>query len=248
MTERNRQHSRFPESQSPMSPGSICIEFVCDVICPWSVVGLEALQKAVETARATADASVALHLRPLILNQHLLPRSASSVPVTASRNRLSGSYAGRNYLRQRGLEAGFSFNFFDHICNTLDAHRLLCWATQQDAVQPWHLLRALQHAHFTDGDNITSTPVLLRQVEAAGLDPQRAAGILRSDQFAAEVNAQDQRARGLGIRSTPSIIFNDRQVISGTRSVAQYLLALRRPRGQTEPPDQTGDDQRACAS
>lgn len=231
-----------------MSPGSIRIEFVCDVICPWSVVSLEALQKAVETARATADANVALHLRPLILNRHLLPRSASSVPVMASRNRLSGSYVGRNYLRQRGLEAGFSFNFFDHICNTLDAHRLLCWAAQRDAAQPWNLLRALQRAHFTDGDNIASAPVLLRHVEAVGLDLRPATAILLSDEFVAEVNTEDRRMRDLGIRSTPSIIFNDRQVISGTRSVEQYLLALRRPRSQTEPPDLTGDDQRACAS
>ena len=68
--------------------------------------------------------------------------------------------------------------------------------------------------------------VLLAATESAGLDRERAIGILAGDEFAAEVREREVFYQQVGVNSVPTMVINDRYVISGSRPVEQLEQAL----------------------
>src|SRR5579872_1423784 len=103
------------------------IDFVSDVSCPWCVIGLKSLERALGSleGRVAAD----LHFQPFELNPQMGPEGQDigehisqkygSSPADLERS--------RENIRARGAELGFDFNMQKRgrIYNTFDAHRLL---------------------------------------------------------------------------------------------------------------------------
>jgi predicted DsbA family dithiol-disulfide isomerase len=69
--------------------------------------------------------------------------------------------------------------------------------------------------------------VLLAAVESVGLDRARAAAILGSDEYAAEVRERERMYLDAGIHSVPAVIINDRHLISGGQPAQVFAQALR---------------------
>jgi len=113
------------------------------------------------------------------------------------------------------------------IWNSFNAHRLLHWASLEDAAKQVALKKALLAAYQGRGESPESPEVLLAAVAEAGLDGVRARDILDSDAFAAEVRAQEQFYQNAGIHSVPAVIINDRHLISGGQPAAVFEQALR---------------------
>lgn len=206
------------------------IDFVSDVSCPWCAVGLGALEQALANVGNALD--VELHFQPFELNPHMPPGGQD---ITEHLTQKYGStpeqqLAIREAIRQRGAEVGFTFRpqGRDRIYNTFNAHRLLHWADVegQPGQQP-ALKKALLKAYFTDGQSPESHDVLLQAVADAGLDLARAREVLASDEFTAEVRAEQQLFLNAGIHSVPAVIFNRQHLISGGQSVAVFEDALR---------------------
>ena len=72
---------------------------------------------------------------------------------------------------------------------------------------------ALLTAYHARAENPGDRDVLLRAVEEAGLDVERAAEILDADDYGAEVRERERHWQQLGILSVPAVI-----VDAGTRS------------------------------
>ena len=60
-----------------------------------------------------------------------------------------------------------------------------------------------------------------------GLDATRAAAILASDEFTAEVREREQFWQQAGIHSVPAIVINQKHLISGGQPVEVFENALR---------------------
>ena len=211
-----------------MTP-SLKIDFVSDISCPWCAIGLGALEQALEKLQGEVTAE--LHFQPFELNpqmpsggqdigEHLAQKYGSTAEQQAQI---------RDTIRQRGADVGFSFNPSGRgrIWNTFDAHRLLHWAGAQHAALQPALKKALLAACHTRGEAMESHEVLLSAVQQAGLDVKRAARILESDEFAAEVREQEAFYTNAGIHSVPAVIINDRHLISGGQPAAVFEQALR---------------------
>ncbi|HSB95867.1 MAG TPA: DsbA family oxidoreductase, partial [Spongiibacteraceae bacterium] len=112
------------------------------------------------------------------------------------------------------------------IYNTFDAHRLLYWANSTGRQQQLKL--ALFRANFTDCANIADPEVLVAAAQNAGLDGQEAREILATGRYAEEVHAAEQLWLSRGITSVPSIIINDKWLISGGQPVEVFEQTLRR--------------------
>jgi predicted DsbA family dithiol-disulfide isomerase len=122
---------------------------------------------------------------------------------------------------------GFVFNRRDRVYNTFDAHRLLHWAGLEGGDRQRALKHALLRAYFTDGLDVSSGEVLVRVAGDVGLDATRANEILASDQFAAEVRAQQRYYAQHGITAVPSVIINGQHLIQGGRPPELFEQALR---------------------
>jgi predicted DsbA family dithiol-disulfide isomerase len=203
------------------------IDFVSDVSCPWCAIGLSSLEQAL--AKLAGEVPVELHFQPFELNPQIAPEGEDVGEHIAKKYGMSSAQLAQNQenIRQRGADVGFAFNMDrrSRIYNTFDAHRLLHWA-ELEGQQP-ALKHALFAAYFSAGEDVSSTAVLVRAAEQAGLDGARAQAILASDEYAAEVRAQEDFYASRGIRSVPAIIINDQHLISGGQPPEVFERALR---------------------
>jgi len=205
----------------------IKIDFVSDVVCPWCAVGLASVQQAID--RLGDDVAVDLHFQPFELNPQMaaegedidehITRKYGSTPQQLAQN--------REAIRARGAALGFTFGTRQRIYNTFDAHRLLHWAALESHEKEMALKQALLRAYFTDGEDVSSHATLTRIAAQAGLDAGRAEQILASDEYADDVRAQERYYTERGIRAVPSVIINDRHLISGGQPVEVFEQALR---------------------
>ena len=205
------------------------IDFVSDISCPWCAVGLGALEQALAALQGTVQAE--LHFQPFELNPQMPPGGQD---ITEHLTEKYGSTPAqqeqiRQTIRERGAEVGFTFNPAGRgrIYNTFNAHRLLHWASLEDAAKQVALKKALLAAYQGRGESPEAPEVLLAAAAEVGLDTARAAAILASDEFAAEVRAQEQFYQNAGIHSVPAVIINDQHLISGGQPAAVFEQALR---------------------
>lgn len=213
------------------------IDFVSDVACPWCAVGLKSLEAAI--ARVGDGLEVELRFQPFELNPQMPAEGEDAVEHLTRKYGITAEQAERNgeAIRARGAELGFEFRMDRrrHVYNTFDAHRLLHWAESQGEGRQLALKHALLRAYFTDGQDVSSAEVLARLAVEAGLDGDRARGILASDEYAQDVRAQEEFYTSQGIAAVPSVIFNDRHLVQGGQPVELFEQALRQLAGIPAP-------------
>ncbi len=204
------------------------IDFVSDVACPWCAVGLASLQEALK--RTAGEVEADLRFQPFELNPDMRPEGENLAELMAQRRGTTPEQATANRaaIRARAAEVGFEMNTDEthRIYNTFDAHRLLHWAGLEG--RQAELKRALLEAYFTRRLNPSDPEVLAGAAEAAGLDGAAAREVLASGRFAAEVREAEELWRSRGISSVPSIIINEKYLISGGQPAAVFEDALRR--------------------
>ena len=211
------------------------IDFVSDVSCPWCVIGLRALDQALERVKDEVQAE--LHFQPFELNpgmpaegQEITEHITQKYGITPEQ-----ANANRENIRQRGAQLGFKFSSASEagggrhrIYNTFDAHRLLHWAGLEGGGLQRALKEALFAAYFTDGQSPASHEVLARVAAEVGLDAERAREVLASNRYADEVRERAQFYLNQGIHSVPAVIINDRHLISGGQPPEVFEQALRK--------------------
>ncbi len=163
---------------------------------------------------------------PFQLNPDL---PAEGISRQAYIERKFGPGGSRNYARVAGVgkEVGIDFAF-DAITiqpNTLNAHRLMQYATQHgrdDAVA-----ESLFRGYFEEGAVITDLAVLTRLGVRAGLEEAPLAAYLASGQDHDLVLATDLQARQAGIGGVPFFIFNRKVAVSGAHEAETLLGAMK---------------------
>ncbi len=207
----------------------IKIDFVSDIACPWCAVGLASLEQAI--ARVKNELSVELHFQPFELNPDMPPEGEDIVEHLTRKYGITPEQVEQNQqqIAERGAAVGFTFNMAGRkrTYNTFNAHRLLHWAGELGGDAQHRLKRALLAASFTDGQDPSATSVLLLAVKRAGLDEERAAQILSSNDYASVVRASEKDWLAQGIHSVPSLILNDRYLVQGGQPVEAFEQALR---------------------
>jgi predicted DsbA family dithiol-disulfide isomerase len=122
-------------------------------------------------------------------------------------------------------EDGLDFRF-DRVRagNTFDAHRVLHLAGErgvQDAVKERFL-----RAYMTEGAPIGDPETLVRLAAEAGLDAEEVRAALASDAHAADVRADEDEARELGINGVPFFVLGGKYAISGAQPAELLSRAL----------------------
>ena len=203
------------------------IDVISDVACPWCAVGLNALELALQ--EVGNELGVELEFQPFELNPDMPPEGEDA-----------DAYLARKYgrtpeerqqitamLRERGAAVGFSFGPRMRVWNTFDAHRLLMLAGDEHPAAQRALKHALLKAYHGDGLN-PGDPELLQVLAAqSGLDPERVAAVLGSDDYAEAVREREQRWQALGIQSVPSFVIDRKHLIQGGQPPEVFVRALR---------------------
>jgi predicted DsbA family dithiol-disulfide isomerase len=203
------------------------IDFVSDVACPWCVVGLRSLMKALDAVGDQVAAEI--HFQPFELNPDMAPEGENTTEHVIKKygSNPERSAASRKALKDSGAALGFTFNYGpqSRIWNTFDAHRLLHWAGLEG--KQLELKEALFTSNFTDQLSTSDHEVLVGAAKAAGLDERKARQVLASGEFSDEVRRDEMLWRNRGINAVPSVIFNERWMIQGGQPPQVFEQAIR---------------------
>ena len=208
-------------------PKELQIDFVSDVVCPWCVVGLRELERALANLSGTIEPKIAV--QPFELNPSLGLEGQSMAELYAEKfgqpyEQLADR---REAVKARAGAVGFeiAMNADSRIYNTFDAHRLLHWAGLEGRAVP--LKHALFKAHFSDGRSIGDHEVLAALAEEVGLDGVKAREVLAGGLYSQEVRAAERNWQAAGITSVPAVVINRKHLISGGQTAAVFERALR---------------------
>ncbi|MBN3724474.1 DsbA family oxidoreductase [Burkholderia sp. Ac-20379] len=201
------------------------IDFVSDVACPWCAVGLSSLERALERLGNAVDAELVMH--PFELNPQM---GADGEDIVEHIGRKYGRTPqqvaqAQVMLRQKGAEVGFAFGPRTRIHNTFDAHRLLHWASLQG--KQIALKKALLRLYHGEGKSPSSQNVLVEAAVSAGLDGTQARLVLQRGDYANEVRQEERKYQTMGVHSVPSIILDDRYLLTGAQPVEAFEHAIR---------------------
>ena len=204
----------------------IQLDIISDVVCPWCVIGYKNLQLAIDQLNI-AD-KVELHWQPFELNPNMPPEGQNLQEHIIEKygSSVEDSHQTRINLSERGLQVGFTFNFFDDMkmVNTRDAHILLEYAHQ--CAKQTKLKLRLFSAIFTEQKDISDRDTLLEEAAQVGLDIVEAKTRLEDETYRKEVVQQELYWQQLGVSAVPTIVFNRSSAMSGAQSVEVYKEVL----------------------
>jgi len=208
-----------------MDENALTIDIVSDVVCPWCYVGAGQLRQALAEV---PEIAVALRWRPFQLDPSIPDGGVDRKAYMAKKFPPAQLAAAHDRLVELGQAAGIAFDF-DAIAvspNTLDAHRVIRWASGagvQDAVA-----LALFKAYFEDGRDIGDAEVLAGVAGAAGMDGALVATLLATDADRSAVGEEIAMAQRMGITGVPCFILDGRYAVMGAQPVPALVDALRK--------------------
>ena len=201
------------------------VEVYSDVVCPWCYIGERRFGTALERA-GIEDVEVVY--RPYQLDP---AAPAEGIPLTQYlEGRFGpGAAAMQDRVSDAAAEEGVAIDWKAAIAaNTFDAHRLLWLADSEgDAGTQRALAEYLFAAHFTRGLDVSDHDVLADLAAETGLDRDRAAAFLASEDGARQVREGIDAAQRMGIRAVPSFVLDGKYLVQGAQPADTFVEVLR---------------------
>jgi predicted DsbA family dithiol-disulfide isomerase len=211
------------------------VEIWSDIACPWCYVGKRRFESALEQFEHHDDVEVvwrSFELDPAAPRSRDVPQDellASKYGMPVERARAMNAR-----MTEEARKEGLDFHFDRvKVGNTFDAHRLVHLATESGRAEA--MKERLLKAYFTDGEAIGDPETLARLAAEVGLDPARAREVLGGDAYAADVRADEARARSFGISGVPFFAIDERYGVPGAQPPDVLLGALRQAHAESAP-------------
>jgi predicted DsbA family dithiol-disulfide isomerase len=200
------------------------LDLIADFTCPWSFLGKRSLDRALGNLYGAPVRALRWHGFPVqptpsehrTWREYLAARLSDGVSV---------EYAHRS-LKEAGRALGIHFDFdrLVSVPDTHEAHRLVRLAAREE--RQGDVVDALFVAYFEQGRDIGDREVLLSIARECGLSENTIAAFENLDEGREEVEAEEQRLRGLGVAATPNLLINGRILVPGPADVPTYVVAL----------------------
>ncbi|MDK1474573.1 DsbA family protein [Streptomyces sp. 549] len=198
----------------------VTVEMVLDVICAASYIAFVRLERAVDRFRAEGG-SVEVVFRPF----QLAPDTEfGGKPLLEVLTGMFGDHvvAETEQAARDALNDGVTLDYHRAVAaGTFEAHRLVATAARQGLAEP--MVARLFAAHFSDGLDIADPGTLAALADEVGVRP--------SEEGAAELRAELDRVRNLGVRSVPQVHISGIS-LPGTQLEVTYSQALAKAAGK----------------
>jgi len=194
----------------------LSIEIVSDPVCPWCYVGKRRLEKALAQR---SQIEVELIWSPFQLSPDM-PREGrdraehyAQIFGEERAQMINASMA--ETAREEGLEFGQKPGARSP--NTLSAHVLMHWASEDPAVDASALAERLFHAHHVDNDDLGDPGVLAQIAGDIGMDAAAVQADLVAGRDEDIVRQRIEQSAARGVTGVPFFIFNQRYAVSGAQ-------------------------------
>ena len=211
----------------PNHSADVRIDLVSDVACPWCAIGYRRLEQALE--ELGNEIEVELVWQPFELNPDMPPEGEPILDHLCRKYGKDAASIERMQGEMIALAEPLGLNFQGarerRAHNTFDAHRVLAWAAEQGRETALQL--ALFDAYFGEARDPSDPAILREKAVAAGLDGDAAEAVARSQQYAKEVRAAEQRFMEAGVSAVPGFVLDKRYLISGAQPSSALADAIR---------------------
>ena len=203
------------------------ITYWSDFACPWCWIGEENLRTAIRRIGRPAEFEMkAYQLQPegpkeggMRVEESFIARGYSEDEAIARAS--SVDYAAK--------AAGLPFDYAKAIrSNTFDAHRLRKFALDKFGVETAEKLdTVLFTAYFSKHLVLGDTAVLAHLAEEAGIPEAEAEKVLSSNDYASEVEADEEEAAMHRVSSVPYFVVNGKYAVPGAVGADDWEKGLR---------------------
>lgn len=211
-----------PEKQD----ATIEVDIWSDIVCPFCYIGKRNFENALQQKGLKGKVNVtwrSFELSPDAVTQpdgdvykDLAARKGWSVENTREMHK---------EVTQRAAEAGLTYNFDIAVpANSRNAHRLLHLAAKHKVQN--EVKESLFKAYFTEGKNIDDKQALAAIGREAGLAEEDIMETLNKKMYESEIDADIQKASGIGVQGVPFFVFNRKYGISGAQPVQAFAEAF----------------------
>ena len=206
------------------NPVKLNVDVVSDIVCPWCYVGKRQLDKAIELV---PDVNLDIRWRPYQLNPQMPKEGMDRVEYMESKFGKGASEGFYRKLETVGEELDINFNFqsIKIAPNTLDAHRLIHWASYEKkgksdkkATNQTDLVTRLFEVYFEQGGNLGDQDVLVDAAKSLGMDGQLVSDLLEGDRDVKAIEDQVAIAGKMGISGVPCFIIENKYAVMGAQS------------------------------
>lgn len=205
---------------------TLTVDVVSDVICPWRYIGKRRLEKAIASVDGQHDVKV--HWHPYQLNPTMQKEGISRKEYRTGKFR---SWERSLELDAKVMAVGeseginFAFDKTERTPNTVDAHRLIWLAGQNDCQDA--VVEALFRAYFTEGKDIGNRQMLIDVVAEAGLDQKTADVMLSTDEGMDVIASGREMSERLGVTGVPFFVIDQKVALSGAQEPETFLDVFR---------------------
>lgn len=204
------------------------VEIFSDIACPFCYIGTRRFREALGDMGESPDIEVTW--RSFQLDPTAPRRAEGDLYDHLSRKfdiSRDEAMAMNDRVISMGHGSGIEFDFDQAFAvNTFDAHRMLQLAGAEGGEA--ELADAFFGAYFTGSSDLSDPGDLARLAIEAGIDAERAGAVAGSDEFAAEVKADQELAGMMGITGVPAFVFDRSSALSGAQPVEVMREAIER--------------------
>jgi len=202
------------------------VEIWSDVVCPWCYIGKRRFEAAL--ARFDAADTVEVTWRSFQLNPDY-PVGSHESHDTYLAHKLGVDPAQVAQLNERvvalAADEGLDYHFETYVTvNTFDAHRVTHLAKALGLGLPIH--ERFLRGQLVEGAILDDPDTLVRLAAEVGVPEADTRRVLASDAYAAEVRADIEEARAIGVNGVPFFVIDRRYGISGAQPAELFLEAL----------------------
>lgn len=202
------------------------IEVWSDFVCPFCYIGKRRLEMALEKFSHIDEVTVEY-------KSYELDPNAEKNPGKNIHELLAGKYGmsvekAKNSNEELGKQAadiGLTYNFdtMQHT-NTFDAHRVAKYADENGKGK--EITERLLNAYFTESRLISDHATLIELAGEVGLDKDEVTKLLKVDDYAIHVRADEEQARQIGVQGVPFFVFNEKYAVSGAQPPEAFSEVL----------------------
>ncbi len=209
---------------------TLCIDVISDVVCPWCYVGKRHLDIAMSEM---PEVNFDIRWRPFQLNPKMPKEGMDREEYMANKFGKGGpTKQFYNELQNTGkaLNIDFQFDRIEKAPNTLDAHRLIFWASGgSDNKAPdnqTRLVLRLFDAYFVEGTDIGNPVSLVNIAVEMGMDGRLVAELLESDRDVDKIREQVAVAGKMGVTGVPCFIIENKYAVMGAQQPKALVQAF----------------------
>lgn len=209
-----------------MTSPRLSVDIWSDIACPWCFIGKRRFESALGTLGFRDQIDVTWHsyqLDPSLPGHY----DGTEAEYLAQMKGMDPAQVSQmlSHVTSEAAGEGLAYDF-DALrpANSFTAHRLLHLAAEHS--RAGELKELLLSAHFEKGLDTGSAEVLRTLGAEAGLPEDAVVQVLESDQYRAEVEADFDQARALGITGVPFFVLDMKYGISGAQPAELFAEAL----------------------